>query len=388
MGYKGYKIVDSDGHVIEPWSLYTTHTEPAFRERAKALIDQGSKAEGGVLGVINELQTGRPFRTRKRLLGAKEIWERSEDFKFGNNGRHSKARPQAGEDPQQTIQDLDEIGIDVFVGFPSTATSLCGVNDAKFEAALVRAYNTWMRDFCAQHPGRLKGAAVLPMIDTDLLMKELERVSKEEWCVGIATVGHYQEMLADHPRWYPMYEACEHHQLPICFHASGSERPPYTPGREELGNNPWLLHLTGHPWGIQRAMAAAVGGGIYDMFPKLNCVYLESWCGWLPGWIERLDGEAEKPDLRASIPRLKKKPSDHLHGPHSFFSFDPGEKLLPMVVKEVGADRIVWASDYPHWDCPWEIMLTGVEGRSELTDDEKRKILGENALKLYPRIRL
>ena len=73
-------------------------------------------------------------------------------------------------------------------------------------------------------------------------------------------------------------------------------------------------------------------------------------------------------------------------GPHSFYSFDPGEKLLPMVVREVGAERIAWASDYPHWDCPWDIMLTGVTDREELTEDQKRKILGENALRLYPRI--
>jgi uncharacterized protein len=386
MGFKGYTTIDSDGHVLEPWMLYAEYTEEPFRERARTLVERGLAV--GQATVINELAVGRYWQPRRRPLGAREQWEVTADFQMGRGGRgrHENARPHAGEDPHETIQDLDELGIDVFTGFPSRATSLCGVGDPKFEAALVRAYNTWMRDFCVPYPKRLKGVAVLPLIDTDLMMAELERVAKEDWCIGVVTMGHLGNLQADHPRWYPLYEACQRLELPICIHAGGSERPPYAPGQAELGDNPWLIHATGHPWGIQRAMAALVGGGIYDLFPRLNVVYLEAWCGWLPGWIERLDGEAAKPDLKVSIPKLQRTPSEHLLGPHSFYSFDPGEKLLPLVVQQVGAERIVWASDYPHWDCPWDTMLTGVTEREELTEEQKRLILGENALRLYPRI--
>ena len=384
MGYQGFTVIDSDGHVIEPWSLYAKYTEEPFSERARTLVERGNQV--GSATVLNELQIGRYWQERTRPLGARDQWEQTPDFELGKGGRHSKARPKAGEDPHQTIEDLDMIGIDVFIGFPTRATSLCGVNDPKFEAALVRAYNAWMRDFCAPYPKRFKGVAVLPIMDMDLAVEELERVAKEDWCVGIATMGHFQNMLCDHPRWYPMYELAQRHELAICFHSSGTDRPPYAPARGELGDNPWLLHVTGHPWGIQRAMAAAVGGGLYDLFPNLNFVYLEAWCGWLPGWIERLDGEAAKPDLRASIPKLQRQPSEYLLGPRSFYSFDPDEKLLPMVVNYVGAERMVWASDYPHWDCPFDTMLTGVTERAELTQHQKRLILGENALRLYPRI--
>lgn len=384
MGYADFTVVDADGHVTEPWSLYAEYTEEPYRERARTLVARGN--EIGAVAALNELATGRHWRSRTRPLGAAEPWEITPAFKMGNNGRHDRARPRAGEDPHPTVQDLDELGIDVYTGFPTRATSLCGVGDAKFEAALVRAYNTWMRDFCAPYPRRLKGAAVVPLLDTDLMVAEVERLAKEDWVVGVVTMGHYGNFQADHPRWYPLYEACQMHELALCIHAGGTERPPYLPARDELADNPWLFHLTGHPWTIQRAMAALVGGGVYDRFPQLNVVYLESWCGWLPGWIERMDGEAAKPDLRASIPRLQKTPSEHLLGSHSFYSFDPGEKLLPMVVEHVGAERMVWASDYPHWDCPWDIMLTGVTERSELTHEQKRLILGENALRLYPRI--
>ncbi|HEX2174103.1 MAG TPA: amidohydrolase family protein [Dehalococcoidia bacterium] len=384
MGYRGFTVIDSDGHVIEPWDLYATYTEEPFRERAQALVARGQAV--GHITALNELQLGRPWRTRKRPLGAQEQWEEMPEHSLGKGGRHYKARPQGGTDPHQTIQDLDDIGIDVFIGFATSATSLCGVGEPKLEAALVRAYNKWLRDFCAPYPKRLKGVAILPIIDPDLMIEELERVAKEEWCVGIATMGHYGNYLPDHPRWYPMYELVQANELPICFHSSGTDRPPYAPARGELGDNPYLLHATGHPWGIQRSMAATVAGGIYDLFPRLNFVYLEAWCGWLPGWIERLDGEAKKPDLRMSIPNLKGQPSDHLLGPRSFYSFDPDERLLPMVVNEVGAERMVWASDYPHWDCPYDTMLTGVVDRAELTQEQKRLILGENALRLYPRV--
>lgn len=384
MGYQGYTIIDSDGHVMEPWSLYAEYTEEPFRERARALVERGNQVSAKT--ALNELQLGRYWQERQRPLGAREQWEITPGFELGKGGRHLKARPKGGEEPGDTIQDLDMLGIDVFVAFATRATSLCGVGDPKFEAALVRAYNKWLRDFCAYAPKRLKGVAIAPIIDTDLMLEEIERVAKEDWCVGIATMGHYGNLLADHPRWYPLYEFAQANELPICFHSSGTDRPPYSPARGELGDNPWLLHATGHPWGIQRAMAAAIGGGVYDLFPRLQFAYLEAWCGWLPGWIERLDGEAAKPDLRASIPKLQKKPSEHLLGPRGFYSFDPDEKLLPMVVREVGAERIVWASDYPHFDCPWDTMLTGVTERAELTHEQKRLILGENALRLYPRL--
>lgn len=384
MGFRGYTVIDSDGHVVEPWSLYAEYTEEPFKKQAQALVEYGQKV--GHITALNELQLGRPWRQRKRPLGAAEQWEEMAEHNLGRSSRHYKSREKAGEDPHETIADLDELGIDVFIAFATSATSLCGVNEPKLEAALVRAYNKWLRDFCAPYPKRLKGVAILPIMDLDAMVEELQRVAKEEWCVGIATMGHYRNDLPDHPRWYPMYELAQQNELPICFHSSGTDRPPYAPGRGELGDNPYLLHATGHPWGIQRAMGAAIGGGVYDLFPNLNFVYLESWCGWLPGWIERLEGEAKKPDLRASIPKMQREPKDYLLGPRSFYSFDPDENLLPFVVNYVGAERIVWASDYPHWDCPYDTMLTGVADRPELTDEQKRLILGENALRLYPRV--
>ena len=73
MGYKGFTTVDSDGHVVEPWSLYTTYTDEPFRERAQALVERGRQV--GVATVLNELQTGRYWQSRQLPQRAQEQWQ-------------------------------------------------------------------------------------------------------------------------------------------------------------------------------------------------------------------------------------------------------------------------------------------------------------------------
>ncbi len=386
MSYNGNTIIDADGHLMAGWSFIETHIDEPFRQRASDLIVHSRDKPGGLFALINELHDNRPWYPRRRILGAAEPWETAPDIVASSAGAHEKARPGAGRDPHNSILDLDDLGIDIFVGFAGNVTGLTGIPDAKFEAALIRAYNKWMRDFCKPYPRRLKGAAILPVGDIHEAVAEIERVAKEEWCVAIMTMATHGDFLPDHPRWYPVYAAAQKHELPICFHMHGSERPPYAPGRYDMADNPWMMHLLSHPWGIQRAMAAVVGGGIYDLFPKLRFAYLEAWSGWLPGFIDRLDGEASKPELKTSIPKLHRKPSEHLRDSRSFYSFDPDEKYFPFAVKQLGAERMIWASDYPHFDCPWDTMLTGVTECPELSERDKRLILGENALRLYPRI--
>ena len=144
MGYQGFTVIDSDGHVTEPWSLYATYTEEPYRERAQTLVERGNQIGG--INVLNELYHGRYWQPRRRPLGAREQWEITPDFKMGNQVRHYKARPKAGEDPHDTIKDLDALGMDVFTGFPSRAPRLCGGHYPMCAAAVVRGCVKWMRD--------------------------------------------------------------------------------------------------------------------------------------------------------------------------------------------------------------------------------------------------
>ena len=65
---------------------------------------------------------------------------------------------------------------------------------------------------------------------------------------------------------------------------------------------------------------------------------------------------------------------------------DPDEEALAYTAtsKYVGADRIVWASDYPHPDAKIPGVVRELEEATEtLSAEQRRLIFGENAARLY-----
>jgi predicted TIM-barrel fold metal-dependent hydrolase len=237
-------------------------------------------------------------------------------------------------------------------------------------------------EFCAAQKGDFYAVAIVPHWDPELAAAEIGRVGKEDWCVGVTTCLTMPDKLPDHPYFDPIYRACEEQDLAICVH-SGTDRPPYAPARTELSDNYFLLHMTGHPWQQMRAMAAIIGGGIYERYPTLRFAHLESGCGWVPYWMERMDSHADK--LGYTVPYLKAKPSEHVTGGRCFVSFEADEALLPAFASVIGEDHLVYASDYPHYDANLDAVPELV-ARTDLTDAQKRKFLADNARRLFTRL--
>ena len=123
-------------------------------------------------------------------------------------------------------------------------------------------------------------------------------------------------------------------------------------------------------------------GGIPELFPKLKLAYLEIGCGWLPYWMERMDEEWEKRG-KVEAPLCKKRPSEYLSSEQFYYGCEPEEKTLGYVVGEIGSERFMYASDYPHWDMSWPESGVLIWQREELSLEAKRNILGENARRFY-----
>jgi predicted TIM-barrel fold metal-dependent hydrolase len=385
----GHHVIDADGHVDDAASRVVPHVDAPFRERAERLMAwKAANASGGHLKAAqlpySELAQGYE-RTGRRLLGTRDVADNLDPslVAVGEMAHfHRQVRDGSGHDPQVTREDLDGLGVDQAVFFPTSSTSIVAVDEAPFEAALARAYNRWVGEFCSARPGEFFAVAVIPHWDMGLAVAEIERVAQEPWCVGVTTCMTLPDKLPDHPYFDPAYAASQHADLALCIH-SGTDRPPYAPARADLTDNYFLLHMTGHPWQQMRAMAAMVGGGIYERFPLLRVAHLESGCGWVPYWMERMDEHFET--LGYTVPRLQSKPSEHLTGGRCFVSFEADEALLPAVAAVLGDTQLVYASDYPHYDCDWEALDT-IVGRGDLTDDQKGRFLGGNAKRLFTRL--
>jgi uncharacterized protein len=376
MALGGFKIVDADGHVTEPASLYVTHIDARFRARAETML---KSVGAGNLGIVPALHPG--WRSAARALG--EAAENPTLTKFPSGRNHPEASAAGGYDPHERIRDMDREGIDIAVCFATVATSVCAATDPEFEAALARAYNRWLGEYCAAYPARIKGVGIVPQREMRRCVAEVEWLAAQPWPVGIMTFGNLDGRLADHPYFDPLYRAAEQTELPICFHG-GTDRPPFAPGREDVGNNMFLMHLTGHVWHQMRAIASVVGGGLFEHYPKLHFGFFEGGISWIPWWAERMDGHYQH--FGKHTPHLTRRPSEHLRGPRAFFTFDPDEELLPEALKWLGARRLMWASDYPHFDARFPDAAELIVNHPRLSAEDKRAVLSENALAFYQRL--
>jgi predicted TIM-barrel fold metal-dependent hydrolase len=374
--FDGIRVIDADGHVMEPNELYDRYLDPKFRsdlEDLKRLA--ATRASHYFFGYFHQLNTGRPLG----VAHADEPLVRAV-----RRPRPDRPNPRGGFDPHVRVDDMDREGIDVAVIFATIVSSFCALKSVDFEIAMIRAYHRWIADYCSAYPNRLKAVAVVPMRAPERAAEEIHRVAGQPWCVGIYLSSHIEDKLLDHPALHPIWRACVETDLPACFHG-GTARPPYGMGTFEMGNNLFLQHSATNPFEVMRGIASFIGGGVPDLFPKLRFAFLEAGVGWLPFWMERLDEHYEL--MPEYVPNLKRKPSEVIRSENFFISCDPDEETLPFVAEFVGADRILYASDYPHFDARFPNTVKYTAGRKEFSPAVRAKILEDNPRRLYTRLR-
>jgi predicted TIM-barrel fold metal-dependent hydrolase len=104
--------------------------------------------------------------------------------------------------------------------------------------------------------------------------------------------------------------------------------------------------------------------------------------GWIPMLAERMDEEYERRAFEA--PLLTKEPSEYFKSGRLFFGAEPEEGMIPTVIEFLGSDQtLLYSSDYPHWDGDFPNTTSSLVARTDLTDENKRNVIGENARRFY-----
>lgn len=368
---KKHRVIDCDGHVAEPYSLYKDYCDPEFRERVPKPI---VAADG----------------TRKVIIDGKEYpaFVKFGGRPLGKTEDEGIVRPiqkdlvsAGGVDPAVRLRDMDKEGIDAACCFASGAASMCAIQDAQLETAMYRAYNRWLAEYCSEDTNRIKGNVLISLRHPELGVEEIMRVADQDWVGGIMISPHVDNYNLDHPRFRPIWQAAQDVDLPICIHA-GTGRPPYGMGTDEAFGCHLISHLMTHPYEQQRAMCTIMGGGVFDLFPQLRVAFIESGIGWLAWWLDRIVRETEM--LRDHAPLMKRSPHQYMEDGQCFVSCLPEEACIEAVVGEIGDAGIVFASDYPHWDCGFPHTVEMVRNR-KISDASKLRIFETNALKLHTR---
>jgi predicted TIM-barrel fold metal-dependent hydrolase len=335
-----YAVIDNDGHLIESLT--------GIRERLAP-------------------------RWRRRNLFPSDAWDRDLGNKLGQ-------RPQS---PQEQLAAMDEDGIDVMVLYPTAGLSIGRIHEADYATALTQAYNDWLHEFCQTDPARLKAVALLAPRDPAAAAEELHRAVTELGAIGALVPTHLpQHPDWGHPMYDPIYAAAERLDVGLGFHTGTSN--------ESLGSQRFRkflsAHTLDHPVEQMVALIATIVEGVFERFPRLRVAYLESGVGWVPYMMDRLDEEIEKRGADEA-PYLTMRPSEYIRGGRIFFGVECEEKTIPDGVRWGLEDTLLYASDYPHWDGDWPRTVRAVQGRTDLSEAVKRKLLHDNALLFYgPRV--
>ncbi len=216
-----------------------------------------------------------------------------------------------------------------------------GVQAERDTAAAIRnarAANDFLAREVARRPDRYSGFAHLPMQDAKAAADELERCQRELKFCGAMINGHTNGQYLDHPSLYPFWERAEALGATIYIHPTDPIAPsPALDGHDGLRRATW-------EWGFETGSHALrlVFGGLFDRFPRAK-VALGHLGETLPFLLWRFDSRAKLYGVK-----LNKPPSHYIREniavtTSGMCSAEP----LDCTISALGADRVMFAADYP-----------------------------------------
>jgi predicted TIM-barrel fold metal-dependent hydrolase len=370
---KGFKVLDSDMHIIEPPDLWQRYIDPEFKDKAPV----GSTRTVGDL--FMQHPDGRPWGRNPRNV--QDYGERQRGQSFEQNQLRFKPYADAGWTGEAQLKAMDEEGIDVAVIYPSRGLFAMTEPDLepRFAAAIARAYNNWLYEWCAPDRSRLVGAGMLSPFDIEDTVSEASRCAKELDFRGVFLRPNVVKGRNWHDPYYePLWSVLEEVDIPLGFHEGDTSALPHV--GEQFGTNIMLSHVFSHPVEQMLAAASFCGGGILERHPNLKVAFLEGNCSWLPFFLWRLDEHWERSgDVHA--PDLKMAPSEYFKR-QCFASAEPDEDPVKYVIDWMGNERLVFSTDFPHGDSKFPQSVDRFL-EINLSDEDKRKILWDNCAQYY-----
>jgi predicted TIM-barrel fold metal-dependent hydrolase len=320
-----------------------------------------------------------PYAAKQTVLGF-PFWPTLDGYHRGAIHARLDLHRRLESNAQLWIDFLDAAAIERTVLYP-TAALTCGlIRDRDWAVVLARAYNTWLSERYLKVDPRLHGMALLPLQEPLEAAKELRRAVCELGMLGGVLTPIGQRLPLGHADFDPLYREAERLACPLAVHGG----PAQGLGLDVLQHFA-QVHALSHPFAQMIQMTSMVMSGVLDRFPSLRIAFLEAGISWLPFLLYRMDRSYEGRRHPEYIGGARDLPSSYLRRGNLFFNAEPKEDLLPYVIEQLGADGLLFTSDFPHEvnlaHCRSEIEW--VRGRRDLSETVKVQILSANACRLY-----
>ncbi len=281
--------------------------------------------------------------------------------------------------PEGVLSDAGREGIDRMVLFPSFGLGVPTFRDLGFGAEIAGFYNEWLLDWMGDQRDRLFGVAVVPIEDAKASIQLMTR-ARELGHVCTAIPPALRERNLDHPDLDDFYAAAADLDMPLGVHGAPGVHLPKI-GVDRFTNY-IQVHCISFPFDQMTAMTALVSGGVFERHPKLRVAFLESGVGWIAYFLDRMHEHYEKRGDWLEN-GWKREPVEYLQRGQIYATCEAAEPMLGATVDQLGADFIMYASDYPHWDSEFPESSKPLRERDDIDDAARAAILGGTAARLF-----
>jgi predicted TIM-barrel fold metal-dependent hydrolase len=370
MAKNGFKVMDSDMHVMEPPDLWRRYIDRAFADRApvgltREFRDLGVQVDDKILPIPRRPEN--PALAKYRLQTLRE--------KYGDVAERNF-------DGTSQLWAMDKEGLDIALLFPTRGLFVLGIDglDPDFAAAIATAYNDWLYDFAKAASGRMYGVAMVAPHNINASVVEIRRTVKELGFRGIfVRPNHVNGRKWSDPYYDPLWEECHNLDVPVGFHEAGRVYLPQ-PAMSQFCSTFSMFNTLGFPFANMLACADMIYGGVLERFPRLKVAFLEGNCSWVPWLLWRM-GEYMESTGRAEYPDLKLKPLEYFQ--RQCYGAVECDEITAKNIPDFGLENnVVFSTDYPHLDVKYP---HAVESFLQLPfpDEIKRKYLWDNCARLY-----
>jgi len=373
-----YRVISADSHLDilpERW----THHVPRQYQGVAPRTPPPRVVQGYTLGPFDGL--------------GRRVYERPVDLGDGYAG------PPGTGSPGQRVRELDVDRVDAEVLFPGVhgPAEWRKITDNRAYRAVVRAYNEFLaEEYCGVAADRLLGLGVIPVSSTD------DAVTEMEYCKGRGLRG---VVLGAFPSChsYPdpeddrFWGAAVDLDMPVTVHVEfgfpnatyGGRSGPAFKYPIEPASGVLDVILRYGKYGFRGALHAVqlTWAGVFDRFPKFRIYFAETQIGWIPNFLEQMDNHYTRHQYWAErllgLKPLQRLPSEYVKE-HCYWGFQYNPVGVREMYREVGVDRIMWATDFPHAESDWpESSRVIQESVAGLPVEAAYKVVAGNAMDFF-----
>jgi len=375
------KVIDCDTHYTEPPDLWRDRAPAGYKDRMPYMKTVNGQSlwfiEGdqpfGMVGTTVVDSAGNKQRGKLSIASFEEM-------------------DKAAYLVAPRLKVMDRMGVWAQTVYPNAggfgATKFLGIKDKTLQLACVTIYNDAIAEWQAESNGRLFPQAFLPFWDIGDTLKEARRIKEDLHLTGVTMTDRpevFDQPDYGQPHWEPLWEMINDYQIPVNFHIGAGLKTfvlddfawgSFGPQRK-LASIATLMYMS-NAYMVNCFMLS----GLFDRYPNLKIVSVESGCGWIPFVMEASEYQWDEmaPD---EAKELKRRPTeyfkDHIYA--TFWFEDFGVKHF---IESIGPNNLLFETDFPHPTCLYpESQAHLAQVLARLDPAVRRRVVQDNAVELY-----